>query len=231
MVQRSSGCPDGGAVAFLDHPALGDDGGRSPSWTGRQEEDPRAATFPRRRPRLVSQWKGSLVHGGGNRRQPRPLCRDVVPVRERALARVTGNLTLQDVSRTAAVLIPHDALRSGILGSAPVDEKERDLSWLDWSSVQDIAPDGKSSSSASRARGGGRATPPTAAHRRLAPGPSGRRTPEVDLAGWPMGRSRSSTGYRRGRSSLLPTGAGEPRADSGRGLARTAAWIPDGKRI
>ena len=55
---------------------------------------------------------------------------------------MTGNLTLHDVSRDGRALMAHDALRSGILAFVPGDARERDLSWLDWSSVRDIARDG-----------------------------------------------------------------------------------------
>src|SRR5206468_8159563 len=63
--------------------------------------------------------------------------------RERLLARVTGGLTLQDVAADGRVLLTHDTTRRGILALAPGEQKERDLSWLDWSLVRDLSPDGK----------------------------------------------------------------------------------------
>jgi WD40 repeat protein len=148
------------------------------------------------------------------------------------LVRVTGNLTLQDVSRDGRALIAHDALRSGILGSSAMDKQERDLSWLDWSSVQDIAADGAFFVFAESGEGGG---PGYSAYLRRIDG-----SPPVRLgSGTP--RSISPDGRWalavtlapvKAQLWLLPTGAGEPRVIPTGGLAvQSAAWFPDGKRI
>ena len=55
----------------------------------------------------------------------------------------TGTLTLHDISKEGRVLFSRDDWRSGIVGLAPGESKERDLSWHDWTVARDITDDGK----------------------------------------------------------------------------------------
>ncbi|HET9952335.1 MAG TPA: hypothetical protein VFS09_11135, partial [Candidatus Eisenbacteria bacterium] len=55
-----------------------------------------------------------------------------------------GMMRLFDVSTPGHVLLSRDNVRMGIYGKAPGDPRERDLSWLDWSLLRQISPDGKS---------------------------------------------------------------------------------------
>jgi eukaryotic-like serine/threonine-protein kinase len=63
--------------------------------------------------------------------------------KQRLLAREPGTLTLQDISRDGRALITRDVPRVGMVGLAPGETKERDLSWLDWSAPKDLSADGK----------------------------------------------------------------------------------------
>jgi serine/threonine protein kinase len=62
---------------------------------------------------------------------------------ERLVARSAGPLCLMDISRDGRVLLTHGNWRSGILGLPPDSRREREYSWLDWSTVADISPDGQ----------------------------------------------------------------------------------------
>ncbi|MGE5413318.1 MAG: hypothetical protein ACM3NW_04020, partial [Syntrophomonadaceae bacterium] len=224
--------PSGDAVAFLDHPTIGDDGG-SVAMVERSGRRKTVASDFSTEGGLAWSPDGKEVwftaaESGGNR-----ALYAVTPAGvRRVLVRVTGNLTLQDVSRDGRALVSHDALRSGILGSSPANPKERDLSWLDWSSVQDIALDGAFFVFVESGEGGG---PGYSAYLRRMDG-----SPPVRLGGgaprsispdgrWVLAITAPSSNPQL---TALPTGAGEPRAIPAGGLAvQAATWFGDGKRI
>jgi hypothetical protein len=61
----------------------------------------------------------------------------------RELLSAPGTLTLHDVGAGGRALISRDAMRSGAIGLAPGESKERDLSWQDWTVPADLTRDGK----------------------------------------------------------------------------------------
>ena len=75
--------------------------------------------------------------------------------RHRLLSRVTGSLTLQDVSRDGRVLMAHEADQVGLLALGAGQGKERDLSWLDWSLLNDLSDDGRTVLFSESGEGGG----------------------------------------------------------------------------
>ncbi len=224
--------PTGDTIAFLDHPTVGDDGG-AVAVVDRAGKKKTLATDFSTEGGLAWSPDGNEIwftaaETGGNR----ALYAVTRSGARRVLTRVTGNLTLQDVSRDGRALISHDALRSGILGATATDQQERDLSWLDWSSVQDIAPDGSFFVFAESGEGGG---PGYSSYLRRMDG-----SPPVRL-GTGTPRSISPDGRwtlavtlvpPKPQLSSLPTGAGESRVVTAGGLSVTlAAWFPDGKRV
>src|SRR5438552_2455496 len=64
-------------------------------------------------------------------------------------------MTLHDIAADGRVLIGHGPERAGINGLAPGETRERDLSWLDWSLLKDISPDGRMLLLDETAEGGG----------------------------------------------------------------------------
>jgi Tol biopolymer transport system component len=224
--------PDGSTVAFLNHPVLADDGGSVDSVDRAGTRKKLAGDFSTEgglawSPDASEVWFTAAETGGN-----RALYAVSRGGSRRVLARVTGNLTLQDVSRDGRALIAHDALRSGILAWTPGDAKERDLSWLDWSSVRDMAPDGTIFVFSETGEGGG---PNYSAYSRRMDG-----SPPVRLGDGnptsisPDGKwalSISGNGRQRGLL-LLPTGPGQAQTLQAGGLiVQAATWLPDGKRI
>jgi len=223
---------DGSAVAFMNHPLVGDDGGTVEMVDRAGKRSKLAGDFSTEgglawSPDGREVWFTAAETGGN-----RSLWAVTRTSSRRILARVTGNLTLHDVSRDGRALVAHDALRSGILAWAPGDAKERDLSWLDWSSVRDIAPDGSIFVFSETGEGGG---PNYSAYSRRLDG-----SPPVRLGDGnphsisPDGKwALSLSGNPSIRGMLLvPTGAGEPRPIPAGGLSvQTACWLPDGKRM
>ena len=61
----------------------------------------------------------------------------------RLVARAPGMLTLQDIAPDGRVLVTREAPRAGFYGLAPGAAKERELSWLDYSSPCALSADGK----------------------------------------------------------------------------------------
>ena len=149
----------------------------------------------------------------------------------RMLLRTPGELTIHDVSKDGGVLVTSDNGKVGIVGLPPGQEKERDLSLLDWSRVCDLSPDGKTvlfdeSGEGSGAAGGvfARKTDGSPAVR-LGDGRAGSFSPDgkwvVSLAQLPPHNAR-----------LLPVKAGTPREFEHGGLAVHAArWLPDGRNL
>src|SRR5205807_4671576 len=60
----------------------------------------------------------------------------------RSVASAPGVLTLRDIAPDGRVLISRDVRRLEIAGKLGSYATERDLSWLDWSRVQEISSDG-----------------------------------------------------------------------------------------
>ena len=223
---------DGSTVAYLNHPVLGDDGGAVETVNRAGKRTKLAGDFSTEgglawSPDGTEVWFTAAETGGN-----RALFAVTLSGARRVLARVTGNLTLQDVSREGRALISHDALRSGILAWTPGDPKERDLSWLDWSSVRDIAPDGSVFIFSETGEGGGPAY--SAYSRRMDGSPPvrlGDGNPASISADGRWALSISGNATQRGLL-LLPTGAGQSRTVPAGGLiVQAASWYPDGKRI
>ncbi|MEO8587144.1 MAG: protein kinase [Acidobacteriota bacterium] len=224
--------PKGDLVAFLDHPALGDDegsvvvvdrAGKSTvlskdwitayglAWSGEGKEIWFTAT---RVGVARSVWAVSLDG------------------KERLLVRTPGELTIQDASADGHILMTSDNGKVGIIGRPPGSERDRDLSLLDWSLVRDLSPDGKLLLFDETGEGGG------ARHALYMRNTDG--SPAVQLgSGWagsfsPDGRWVATTGHAPGgrEITLLPVKAGEPRSLPRTDLAiHRTWWLPDGKRI
>ncbi|HEY3124283.1 MAG TPA: protein kinase [Thermoanaerobaculia bacterium] len=224
--------PSGDAVAFLDHPARNDDGGAAAIVD-------RSGARKTLSPLFATAWglawspKGEIwftaAAVGGNR----SLYGVTRSGRTRVLSRVTGSLTLQDISRDGRVLMAHDVTHIGILALVHGEEKERDLSWLDYSVVTGISPDGGTILFNESGEGGGAGY---STYVRKTDG-----SPAVRL-GEGIGRALSPDGKwvlaivrptSNAEAVLYPTGAGESRRLPAEGLnvQSGADWLPDGKKV
>jgi len=221
--------PDGRAVAFLDHPAQGNDAGsvRIVDAEGKVRV-------------LSSDWitayglawahHGREVWFTATRTGvARAIWAVTLSGEERLLLRTPGELTIQDVSKDGGVLVTSDNGKVGIVGLPPGHDKERDLSLLDWSRVCDLSPDGKTvlfdeSGEGSGANGG-------VFIRRTDGSPAIRLGDGRAEAFSPDGKWVASLSLR-GNASILPVKAGTSRTIAHPGLAVHAArWTPDGKKL
>ena len=63
--------------------------------------------------------------------------------RRRVLARVAGSVRLDDVAASGRVLLTHQHIKQHLVALGPGDNRERDLSWLDYSLAEAISADGR----------------------------------------------------------------------------------------
>jgi len=224
--------PQGDRIAFLDHPVSGDDGGSAAI----VDRSGKKTTISRSYATTVGlAWSPdgkevwyTAAEVGGNR----SLYASTPSGKRRLLARVTGNLTLRDVSRDGRVLVSHDTNQVGIIARGAGATQDVDLSWLDWSLVDDISRDGRFVLFTETGEGGGAGY---SVYLRNVDG-----SPAVRL-GEGNAQSLSADGKRAvalvgppGSAEIViyPTGAGESRKVPFRGGApRNVRWLSDGRLI
>jgi len=150
----------------------------------------------------------------------------------RELLSAPGTLTLHDASTSGRALISRDAMRSGAIGLAPGENKERDLSWQDWTVPSDISDDGRLTlfTEAGEAGGGEYAvfTRQTngASAVRLGQGTSRALSPDGKWA-LVLRQNMSPPDF-----VLLPTGVGQQRTlPTGNVTPNFGQFLPDSKRL
>jgi serine/threonine protein kinase/Tol biopolymer transport system component len=135
--------PDGERVAFLFHPTLGDDRG-----TVMVVDKKRNAR------RIAPDWstEGGLAWrpdgkevwftagSGGNERA---LYASTLSGKTRLVASFPSGVTIHDVARDGRVLLAADDQVAEMYCVTAGDERERDLTWLDFSVPSDVSTDGK----------------------------------------------------------------------------------------
>ncbi|HUA14874.1 MAG TPA: WD40 repeat domain-containing serine/threonine protein kinase [Verrucomicrobiae bacterium] len=223
--------PKGDTIAFIDHPQLGDDGGAVA-----------VVNMAGRKTTLSTGWdsiqglawspNGSEIwftatRTGGDR----SLYAVDLSGSTRLLARVPGELTLLDIGRDGNVLLTRGNDRAGMIGLAPGEAKEKDLSWLDWSVPADLSPDGRTVLFFESGEGGG---PKYAVYLRTTDGSPAVRLSDGIAEGlspdgkWALARPNTTPAPLE----LLPTGVGEakplPPDDINHLWGR---WLPDGKSV
>jgi Tol biopolymer transport system component len=222
--------PQGDRIAFVDHPARGDDGGTVAVVDRKSNRKTLSRIFASLQG-LAWSPVGEVWYTGASRGN-RDLYSVTLSGQERARGRVAGNLTLHDIAPDGRALVVRDTPRIGALGLFPGEEKEREMTWLDWSVARDLSPDGKTLLFFESGEGGGAGysvylrrtdgSPPI----RLGEGTGEGLSPD---GRWVL----SITGIvTEPQLVAYPTGAGEPRRLSRDGLpVQVADWTPDGKQI
>jgi Tol biopolymer transport system component len=137
-----------------------------------------------------------------------------------------------DISRDGRVLITRDDERYGVMGHAPGEKQERDLSWLDYSDSADISPDGKLLLFDEEGDGGG---PNYSIFLRKTDGSPAARLGDGIASGFsPDGNwAISILPTTPSQMVLLPTGAGSPKMLERYSIEDYGMtdFFPDGKRI
>ena len=209
--------PSGKQLAFIDHPLRGDDAGSimaidaggvvhalAPGWAsadglawspnGREVWFTAARTGVRRALYAVT-LAGNL----------------------RLVAAFPGTLRLCDISASGQVLISREQVQAIMIAPGDGSQKEKDLSWFDFSDAVDMTADGQVVLFDETGEGGG---PHHAVYIRRAGAPSAVRVGEgFALAISPDGKwVATRPDSDQGSMNLVPLSPGEPRMISGRGL-------------
>ena len=151
--------------------------------------------------------------------------------RVRTVMSAPGSLDLEDIAPDGRALVAHGTRHPSIMALAPDGTEERELTWMDFSWIADIAADGSKVLFGEQGVAGG---PGYAVYLRGVD-----RTPAVRL-GKGMAQSLSpderwalAVDLAQNTLVVLPTGAGEPRSLPSAGIKAYswAGWFPDGKRI
>ncbi len=231
--------PRGDSIAFMDHPNQGDDGGSiaivdtsghkkvlTREWYGTQG----LAWTPDGKEIWFTASELGLFH----------YITAVMPSgQQRLVTRVPGSLVMFDIWQDGRVLLARSDRRREAMGLYAGAEKERDLSWLDYSYPADLSPDGKTLLFDEEGIGGGvqygdaqdltyavyiRNTDGTPAIR-LGEGAAAALSPDQK---WAIVQTPRSPEQLR----LLPTGAGEAQPLTNDAINHQwARWFPDGKRL
>jgi hypothetical protein len=205
-------------VAFIDHPQRADNIGQVVvvDRTGSKRlEGPQAATG------IAWSADGKEVWFSGPNVQGVKLSG-----KTRNVANLMGAVTIHDIFRDGRALLSRNSWRREIVGLAPGESVERNLTWLDWSLPTAFSEDGKTVLFDEQN------LPAYLAYLRRTDG-----SPPVllgqyhsiDLSHdgkWALVASSAN------QLTLLPTGAGQPRTLPSGGIAYQAClFFPDGRRI
>jgi Tol biopolymer transport system component len=148
--------PDGKRVAFIDHPlASGDDQGQ-----------PAMVDLNGKVTKFGEVWASvqglgwspdgkEIWFSGSNLGSDRSIYAFNVSGKMRSLARVPGDLLVQDVRPNGEILVVRNDITLGLRGVAPGQKQERELSFLDYGIVRDLTPDGKTVLFEEEGTGGG----------------------------------------------------------------------------
>ena len=222
---------DGKHIAFLNHPARGDDGG-GPAVVDLNGNARMLSTGWSSARGLAWSPDGShIIFTAFRIGVGRSLYRVTLDGVEIPILEVPGHMTLQDVSPKGAALIvlENERMRMQFVGAG--DSAPRDLSWLDWTLVRALSPDGAKVLFDETGVGGG---PLHSVYLRGTDGSPAIRLGDgagVDLSTdgqWAL----AAVGSDSEQLSLLPVGAGEGRVIATEGIAGMAArFFPDGMSL
>jgi eukaryotic-like serine/threonine-protein kinase len=231
--------PKGDFVAFVDHPNQGDDGGSIA-----------VVDLSGKKTKLTRYWYGTQGLAWSSDGQEvwftaselgvdHYLSAVTLSGKERLVTRIPGTLVLFDIWRDGRVLLARAGRRREMMALHQGENKERDLSWLDYSYPADISADGKTVLFDEEGVGGGvqygneqeltyavyiRNTDGTPAIR-LGEGGANALSPDQK---WVVAQTPRSPEQLR----LLPTGAGETKPLTNDSINHQwARWFPDGKRF
>jgi Tol biopolymer transport system component/predicted Ser/Thr protein kinase len=222
----------GDRLAFIDHNLLGDDGGT----VSVVDLDGKKADLTERWSSAIGlAWSPSgnevwfTATATGFSRSLRGVS---LSGKLRELLSAPGTLTLHDAGAGGRALISRDAMRAGAIGLAPGENKERDLSWQDWTVPNDVSEDGKLVLFVEAGEAGGGEY---AAFTRETNGASAVRLGEgLALALSPDGKW--ALVLRQNMSppdfALLPTGVGQQRTlPTGNIIPNSGQFFADSKRV
>ncbi len=222
---------DGKRIAFLHHPGIGDNRGQVGLVDLRGRSTMLTDPFSSSGGLAWSPSGEEIWFTAGRTGNVRALHAVGPEGRQRTVDGAPADLSLQDVAPTGQVLLSRNTARRGIMGLAPGESTERDLSWLDWSRPGYLSADGEWLLFEEQGQGGG---PEFSVYLRPTNGgPAVRLGEGTSTALSPDGRWAMAIPVdRTDRLVILPRGVGTPRTIDVPGFDLVGAeWLPDGERI
>jgi len=134
--------PRGDLVAFIDHPVLGNPSGFVMVVNPAGEKRVLSTGWETAKG-LAWSPTGDEVWFSASKTRELALYAVTLSGRERLVFQAPGDLHLYDISRDGRVLAAVGNPRSRMIGFTAGSEKERDLSWFDWSTSADLSADGR----------------------------------------------------------------------------------------
>jgi hypothetical protein len=225
--------PGGETVAFIDHPALGDDGGFVAVLDRAGKKTTLSKPFGSIQG-LAWSPDGKEIWFTAAEVGNRSLYAVSRSGKTRAVAAVTGSLILQDISRDGRVLLIDENRRLGLSALPPGQTKERDLSWLDWSRPSGLSRDGRTVMFYEAGEGGGAGY--STYFRKTDGSPAVRLGEGQGVAFSPDGAWAISVVHKLTNPQLIlyPTGAGQTRPLPIAGLrfaGNGGRFLPDSRHV
>jgi DNA-binding winged helix-turn-helix (wHTH) protein/Tol biopolymer transport system component len=223
--------PKGDAVAFIEHPMAMDDGGNV-VWVDRSGGAHRVSEGWASADGLA--WSGdgkeiwfTASRTGVNRSLYATSRNGTI----RMIASIPGTMTLHDISPQGQVVLSRDTLRQVMWMGREGQNKEKDISWFDWSQPDDISPDGRYLLFTEGGEGGGREY--GAYIRDLVSDSTTKLSDGEGLTFLPDGKSVITILPRETMHlNVVSLGAGQARVIDGHGLSYQWAQVfPDGKKL
>jgi Tol biopolymer transport system component len=231
--------PDGKLIAFLDHPNQGDDAGTLAIVDLKGNKKVLTGEWYTAQGLAWSPDGKEIWFTASKSGTDRTLYAITLAGKQRMVLRLPGALMLLDIAKDGRVLLMRASWRRELRGVISGDEKERDLSWLDYSYPAGLSDDGKTLLFDEEGGGGAldysksvglsyavylRKTEGTAA---ILLGEGGAVALSPD-GKWAIAQTQSTPSQLK----LLPTGAGEARDLTNDNVNHSwAHFFPDGKRI
>src|SRR5713101_1928816 len=139
-----------------------------------------------------------------------------------------GSAGIMDIAPDGRALLEHEVVRAGLVASVAGEERERDLSWLDFSRPSDLSLDGKTVLFTESGAGAG--PTPVVFVRRTDGSPAVRLANGSGVALSPDAQWVATRSVDGKTLTVMPIGPGRARALDTGGLTVLpfGAWLPDG---
>ena len=135
--------PKDDVVAFVDHPFQNDDGGRVALVDKAGKKTNLTPIYATVQGLVWTPDGGEIWYTAAEGGFNRAVHAVTKSGKTRLVGRVPGISTIRDISKDGHVLMTNESARLGVLERGPGDDKDRELSWLDYSLVTDVSPDGQ----------------------------------------------------------------------------------------
>lgn len=223
--------PSGNQVAFIEHLVLGDDGGNIVYVDAAKIKHTLSEGWASARGLAWTKSGQEIWFTAARTGAMRALYAVSLAGRVRLIAAFPGTLTLCDISPTGRVLVSREQLHARMIGLFEGNSKEQDLSWFDYTTVEDMSADGRVVLFEETGEGGGdhhavyirRANAPSAV--RVGDGFGMAISPDGNWVVTKSDRDQSTL-------NLVPVTPGQPRTISGRNLKYDfVRFFPGGERL